>query len=62
MKPDEIICSCFQVTAGMIQEAVNNGATTVAEVQEATNAGTACGACVDQIEQAITAFTKESGK
>lgn len=62
MNLDEVICSCFQVTAGMIKEAVENGASTLSEVQDATSAGTACGVCLDRIEECITAFTKENGK
>ena len=45
MNPDEVICSCLDITKGMIQEAVNNGAKTLEDVQEINNVGTVCGAC-----------------
>ncbi|EES48914.1 MULTISPECIES: (2Fe-2S)-binding protein [Clostridium] len=50
MDMNEVICSCVGTTAQDIKDAMNNGATTLEEVQEATNAGTCCGCCIDQIE------------
>ena len=43
MDYDKIVCNCMGVTNGMIKEAVDAGAKTVAEVQDATGAGTVCG-------------------
>lgn len=57
MNPDEIICSCLDITKGMIQEAVNNGAATLEEVQEVTKAGTVCGACIEEVENLIAELT-----
>ncbi len=59
MNQDEVICSCLNVTRGMIQEAVNNGAKTFAEVQEATEVGTVCGACVEDVEKLIAELTSK---
>ena len=59
MNLDKVVCSCFNVTNGMIKEAVENGATTLEEVQDATGAGTACGACNDDIQHLIDSFLKE---
>lgn len=50
MDMNEVICSCVGTTAQDIKDAMKNGATTLEEVQEATNAGTCCGCCIDQIE------------
>ena len=44
MDMEKIVCNCFSITNGAIKEAVDNGATTLEEVQDATGAGTACGA------------------
>ena len=41
MDLDKIVCDCYGVTNGMIKEAVENGAKTLEEVHEATEAGTA---------------------
>ena len=57
MDHDKIVCSCMGVTNGMIKEAIEAGAVTLEEVQEATGAGTVCGACNDDIQHLIDAFT-----
>ncbi len=49
----EIICNCTGVTDEDIIEAVKKGAKTVEEIGEATEAGTICGACVEDIERII---------
>ena len=62
MDLNKVICSCFQVTNGMIKDAVDAGANTVEEVQDATNAGNACGACLDELQQVVSAFVAERSK
>ena len=62
MDLNEVICSCFQVTNGMIKDAVDAGASTLEEVQDATNAGNACGVCLEQLKQAVCAFVAERDK
>lgn len=59
MNLDKIVCECLGVTTGMIKDAVNNGATTLEEVQDVTDAGTACGACVDDVQRLVDYFTSE---
>lgn len=59
MDPDKIICSCLGVTNGMIKEAVASGANTLEEVQEITEAGTICGACLDDVQHLVEALVKE---
>lgn len=57
MNPDEVICSCLNITKGMIQEAVSNGAKTLEEVQEINEVGTVCGACIEDVENLIAELT-----
>ena len=57
--PDEIICSCLDITRGMIQEAVNNGAKTQEDVQEDNSDGTDCGSCIEEVEQLIAELTSK---
>lgn len=57
MNPDDVICSCLDITKGMIQEAVNSGATTLEEVQEINNVGTICGACIEDVKDLIAELT-----
>ena len=59
---DKIVCNCYSVTNGMIKEAVDSGATTLEEVQDATGAGTACGACLDDIQHLVDQFVAERDK
>ena len=49
------ICHCFNVTEEDIIKAVKGGATTVAAVQEETNAGNGCGSCVEAITKVVEA-------
>ena len=50
----EIICHCFDVTREDIEKAIKEkGLKTVEEVGEATNAGTGCGGCQEQIQEIL---------
>ena len=62
MNMDKGVCSCMGVTNGMIQEAVENGAKTLEDVQEQTGAATACGACLEDVERLVHHFVKENEK
>lgn len=57
MDPDKIVCTCLNITNGMIKEAIENGAKTLEEVQELTGAGTVCGVCLDDIQNLIDEFS-----
>lgn len=54
---DEVICNCWNVTVGDIKKAVEDGADTFEEVQNVTNAGTACGQCQDEVRKLVEEFT-----
>lgn len=60
MNLDKIICNCLSVTNGDIKKAVEDGASTLEAVQEATGAGTVCGACLDDIQHLIDFFTSKN--
>lgn len=53
MNDDDIICSCFDLTVKDIKDAYNNGAKTLEEIEEVTQAGTLCGACISDLEELI---------
>lgn len=59
MDMEKMVCTCYGITNGMIKEAVDAGASTLEEVQEKTEAGTACGACLDDIQHLVDYFVKE---
>ena len=54
------VCLCNAVTDREVQEAIDGGACTVADVTRACSAGGDCGACRGMIEEMIEART-ESG-
>lgn len=62
MNLEKIVCNCMSVTSGMIKEAVDSGAETLEEVQDATGAGTVCGACLEDVERLVEHFVAERGK
>ena len=50
----EIICHCFEVSREEIENEIREkGLKTVEEVGEATNAGTGCGGCQEQIQEIL---------
>lgn len=55
---EKVICTCTGVTYGAIKDAVQNGADSLAEVQDETGAGTICGACLEEIELLVDKFSK----
>lgn len=62
MVSDIVVCNCMHVTVDMIKEAVYDGANSLEEVQLATNAGTVCGVCLDEVERLTNFFIKERDK
>lgn len=59
MDLNKVVCFCMNVTNGMIKDAVEEGASTVEEVQAATYAGTVCGACLENIQHLVDHFVSE---
>lgn len=62
MDLEKVVCSCYGITNGMIKDAVDAGASTLEEVQEKTEAGTACGACLDDVQHLVDFFVAERDK
>lgn len=56
MKDDDIICSCFDLTVKDIKDAYANGATTLEKIEEVTQAGTLCAACIGDLEELIASL------
>ncbi|MDD4148854.1 MAG: (2Fe-2S)-binding protein [Bacteroidales bacterium] len=54
MNGDEIICNCMEVYKSTIVKAIKEqGLKTVEEVGDATDAGTVCGGCQDDIQDIL---------
>ena len=55
---DKIICECMNVSYEDIKNAVKEGAKTLDDIKEATEAGTICGACEDDIQEVLDELLK----
>lgn len=55
---ENIICYCLDITEADIVKAINNGAKTVKEIEDATGAGSACECCIADIEEIIEKHVK----
>jgi bacterioferritin-associated ferredoxin len=50
MERDDILCNCLDITKGTVEDAIKKKKLkSVRQVQDETEAGTVCGACVDDI-------------
>ena len=54
----DIICHCEEITYEKILSAIQNGATTVEDITDTTNAGIACGTCIEDIEDILVELFK----
>lgn len=59
MKLEDVVCSCFGVTNEMIKEAVDNGATNLDEIQATLDVGSACGVCLDEVQNSIDYYVTQ---
>ena len=48
-----IVCVCKAVSDRDVADAISSGACTMAEIATCTRAGTSCGRCHDDIQQAL---------
>ncbi len=54
MERNDILCTCLDITKGEVEDAIKKkNLKKVSEVQDETEAGTICGACVDDIYLAL---------
>jgi bacterioferritin-associated ferredoxin len=53
MDDNEIVCQCTSVTVKDIKDAIENGAKSFEEVQEATQVSTVCGGCEDDVKALV---------
>ena len=55
-------CHCKNVTYGMIEDAIRNGADTLQQIMDVTGAGKGCGKCKDFLEYLIRDMKEEQGR
>ncbi len=58
---DTPVCSCENVSAGAVLDAVAGGCSTLGEIKECSAAGTGCGGCVPTLEQLLLQGMRERG-
>lgn len=59
MKRDKKACSCKDVTYGMIEDAVRQGAASYEEVEQKLRFGTGCGRCREFIRHLVSELLEE---
>lgn len=59
MDKDKKICYCFNVSVDDIARAIENGADTFQEVQDATNLGKGCGSCLAEAKAVVDELLKK---
>lgn len=59
MDRERVVCPCLDISIGDIEKAVQNGASSLEDVQEQTEAGTVCEACVEELEDVIKVLLEE---
>ena len=62
MKREKIACNCKNITYGMIEDAIKNGASSYEEVEKLLKFGTGCGQCKESIHFLIRDILEEQGK
>jgi len=58
-KEDDIICYCMEITYKQIKDAILDGARSVEEISDITDAGISCGTCIEDLEIIFEALSKE---
>ena len=59
MKRDKLACSCKDVTYGMIEDAIRNGASSYEELEAKLRFGTGCGKCKEFIRVLVRDLLEE---
>ena len=62
MNRNKIACNCKNVTYGMIEDSILNGAKSYEQVEEKLRFGTGCGNCKDFIKHLVNEFLEEKSK
>ena len=62
LKREKIACNCKNITYGMIEDAIINGASSYEEVEARLKFGTGCGQCKEFIHFLIRDILEEQGK
>lgn len=50
---DYLVCTCMEVMASYIKQAIKEGDDTLAKLSERLGVGTGCSSCIDEVEQIL---------
>lgn len=53
MENSDVICACLNLTVEDIKNAIKDGASSFEEIQNATELGSVCGACIDDARKTV---------
>ncbi len=53
MEMNKVVCDCLDLTVQDIKDAISNGAKSYEEVEEMTQVGTICEACIDDVKELV---------
>ena len=59
MKRDKVACNCKNITYGMIEDVIRNGASSYEEVEKQLRFGTGCGKCREFIHYLVRDYLEE---
>ncbi|MBD7912569.1 MULTISPECIES: (2Fe-2S)-binding protein [Clostridium] len=59
MEDNDMICNCMGLTVRDIKDAIDNGAKSFDDVQEATQVATGCGACEESVRELVDELLAE---
>lgn len=62
MRRDKLACNCKNISYGMIEDAIKNGAGTYEEVETVLRFGTGCGKCREFIKYLIRDIIEDMEK
>lgn len=62
MKREKTACNCKNITYGMIEDVIRNGATSYEEVQRRLQFGTGCGKCKEFIQYLVRDILEEEAE
>lgn len=62
MKREKTACNCKNITYGMIEDVIRNGATSYEEVQRSLKFGTGCGKCKEFIQYLVRDILEEEAE
>ena len=62
MNREKVVCPCYRVTVGEIEDAIREGAASYKDVKKMTKAGKSCGKCKKKVKKIVEELLEAEGK